>query len=485
MTYQLTPKYLNLRDNVWQSAGYDPHDAQMAIHNSQARFKVPCCGRRFGKSTSAVADLLPDYFVPNTVHWLVGPTYELGEREFEALHGFLLEMPEVYNHRDTHISYSPTAGNMKVKFPWNTLVKVVSAEKPKSLLGKGLSSAILCEAAQHEETTWTRYIRPALSDKRGRALFPSTPQGFNWFYKYHRRGKDDTQPQWASWQFPSWANTRIYSGPDDPEFVEIRANTSEMLFRQEYGAEFTAFEGRIYDDFREDVHVHDLSDLVKRSMRYWRNFWAIDFGFSNPFVCLDILVDPQDNVYVWREYYVRHKPVVVHAKELRRRDNPDGWHLNGIFADPADPDAVATLNMYLGATYARRVGVLQGIEAVKVLLKPNTENEGRPRLFIDIHCENLIREMYTLHMAENRKPGSTNNKEEQHKFDDHAADALRYFASEMYVLGAGNSLADVYKYTEDGAGSETYFRYDQDGGENMPLAPLVQQADISDLERML
>ena len=480
--YELTPEYLRIRSRLWGAMGYDPHDAQMDIHNSGARFKVPCCGRRFGKSTSAVADLLPDYFVPNTTHWLVGPTYELGEREFEQLYNFIMEMPEVFNHKDTHISYSPTAGNMKIEFPWNTLVKVVSAEKPKSLLGKGLSSAIMCEAAQHEELTWTRYIRPALSDKRGRAVFPSTPRGFNWFYNYYRRGQDPNQIQWDSWQFPSWSNTRIYSGEDDEEFDEIRQNTSQMLFDQEYGAKFTAYEGRIYTEFDEAIHVQPLEDVVKRSMAYWRNFWAVDFGFSNPFVCLDIMVDPQDNVYVWREYYVRHKPVVVHARELRRRDNPPGWHLNGIFADPADPDGVATLNMYLGAAFARRVGVFQGIEAVKVLMKIN-EDTDRPRLFIDPSCTNLIRELNTLHMAENRKPGSTNNREEQHKFDDHAADALRYFASEMFVLGAGTHLADIYKYTEAEGDAETYFRYDQNGLDI--VAPLTRRADTSDMEAYL
>jgi hypothetical protein len=32
----------------------------------------------------------------------------------------------------------------------------------------------------------------------------------------------------------------------------------------------------------------------------------------------------------------------------------------------------------------------------------------------------------------------------QHKVDDHAADALRYFVGPYFVLGAGSHLSDIY-----------------------------------------
>ena len=459
--YSHTSEYLRLRRNIWDKVDYDPHPAQMEIHESDARFKVACCGRRFGKSTSAIRDSWPDYFIPNTEHWLVGPTYELGEREFSVLYDDVLRMPEIANHKGTKVSYSVQAGNMRVVFPWNTVVKVVSAEKPKSLQGKGLSSAIMCESGEHEELTWTRYIRPALADRRGRALFPSTPKGYNWYYHYWRRGQvPETYPQWASWQFPSWANTHIFDGPDDPEIEEMRATMSVMLFEQEVEAKFTSYEGRIYNEFDESTHVVDLQPIVDKHLMFWRNFWTIDFGFSNPFVCLDVMIDPQDNVYVWREYYVRHLPVVTHAKRLKERANPTGFHVNSIFADPADPDGIATLALYLGSAFGRRVGWSQGVEQLKVLMKVNEETH-KPRLFIDPRCENLIRELNTLHLEENRKPGSNNNKEQQHKHDDHAADALRYFASEIFVLGAGAHLSDVYKYADLDGPKSGIFQYDQ------------------------
>jgi hypothetical protein len=462
--------------------GYEPHEAQMLIHDSAARFKVPCCGRRFGKSTSAIRDFWPDFMERGRTFWLVGPTYELGEREFEVLYDDVMNFPAAIRNR-CQISYSPAAGNMKVLFPWRTLVKVVSAEKPKSLLGKGLSGAIMCEAAEHEEITWTKYIRPALADRRGRAIFPSTPKGFNFYYHYHRRGlpgsntyvrearestinaaKGAYSAGWESWQFPSWANTHVFSGPDDPEFDEIRANTSQVIWEQEYEAKFTSFEGRVYDEFDERIHVTDLRDVVRKWLPFWKNYWGVDFGFKNPFACLDVMVDPEDNVYVWREYYVSGVPTIIHCDRLRQRDNPPGFHVDCIFADPAGADGVATLQLKLGQVFARKVGWLQGVEQLKVLFRGHKTDDGEtiPRIFIDRSCVNLIGELNTLHMVENKKPSSQNSKEQQHTHNDHACDALRYFCNEYFVLGAGTRLSDINKYADQmGKVGDTIFTYDQ------------------------
>ena len=56
--------------------GYEPHPLQWIYHNSEARFRVAVCGRRFGKSTMAGKDLQPELFLPNKRFWIDGPTYD-------------------------------------------------------------------------------------------------------------------------------------------------------------------------------------------------------------------------------------------------------------------------------------------------------------------------------------------------------------------------------------------------------------------------
>jgi hypothetical protein len=55
---------------LWAKIGYEPHPKQALFHNSAARFKVPVCGRRFGKSKMAAMEALPELFRPDTLGWI-------------------------------------------------------------------------------------------------------------------------------------------------------------------------------------------------------------------------------------------------------------------------------------------------------------------------------------------------------------------------------------------------------------------------------
>jgi hypothetical protein len=238
-------------------------------------------------------------------------------------------------------------------------------------------------------------------------------------------------------------------GYDDPELVRIRQNVSKQYWDQEYAADFTSFEGQIYPEFHENIHV--------RSIEYrpeWKNFWAFDFGFTDPFCCYDIMVDPADNVYVWREYQVSHQATWTHAHILKNRDNPLGFHVDAMYGDPAGADEIATLELVLGHVYSERVGWSLGVEAIKRHLQPV---EGPPKLFIDPTCIHLIRQMSQL-----RKPDIKEGKNErqgQHDYDDHGPDTLRYFFNHYFVLGHNTSLESVYTGSYARTEAATFFSY--------------------------
>src|SRR4051794_2622178 len=214
------------RRSFFNQIGYEPHsDTQWEVHESGARFKVTVCGRRWGKSTWSGHELAWHVFNPvnaGNIYWIVGPTYELGEREFEVVWDDLMIKLALMDRPDVKGSYSVKSGNMSIMMPWGTFVKVASADKPKSLLGKGLAGVIMSEPASHDEATWDKFIRPALSDKHGFGYFPGTPEGFNWLYKLYGYGQASERKEWASWKTPSWTNPIVYPlGRTDPEIVEI------------------------------------------------------------------------------------------------------------------------------------------------------------------------------------------------------------------------------------------------------------------------
>lgn len=448
---------------LFEKIGFTPHSpAQLEYCTSTARFNIPCCGRRWGKSIATGHRGTYKTFIPNTYNWIVAPTYKLGEKEFRII---WQDFEKLGILKHCKKAYSVKQGDMRIQTPWGSIVEVMSAEKPDGLLGEGLSHAIMSEAARHNRDTWEQYIEPALSDLQGSADFPSTPKGYNWYHGLWLLGQENkpaSNPdrytrEYNSWSFPSWTNPVRYPGGEkNAEIMRIRAVSSKTYFDQEYGAQFTSYAGAIYDEWDPRIHIRPHVFNPE-----WRNYVAFDFGFANPFVALDIQLSPNDDVFVWREYYSRYMSTVDHGNALKDRINPPGYHVDAMWGDPRGPDEMAILSPMIGHVSGQDVSWKHSVEWIKRLLK--RQPDGDPKLFVDPSCVNLIRQMEQLHVKEQTRSQSLGLDEFrgdgniQHKVDDHACDALRYFIGPYFVLGAGSHLADIYGTQYIGSESQDFF----------------------------
>ena len=86
---------------------------------------------------------------------------------------------------------NPREAEHRMEFPSGGVVEVKSAHNPESLRGAGLDLLVMDEAAYVREEAWTSSLRPALTDRRGKALFISTPRGRNMFYRLWKDGGGD------------------------------------------------------------------------------------------------------------------------------------------------------------------------------------------------------------------------------------------------------------------------------------------------------
>lgn len=427
--------------SLWEKTGYKPHPKQLLYHMSNARFKIPACGRRFGKSQMAAAENEPRLFEPNNpgLGWIVAPTYDTAD-EFQYMYDDLIIKMGLGKTKGVRSANNPRTGEMFIQMPWGDKVVVKSAEKPTSLVGKGLKWCILSEAAKLPPLIFKKYIRPALSDRHAPCSFPSTPEGLNWYKQLHDRGKTD--PQFASWNFPSWENPYVYPGGfEDPEIQSQMASAEDPWFWQEIGAKFTSIAGNIYGEFDEAIHVKPWTYQEELPNQLW-----LDFGFTNPFVALDVQITPSDEVHIWREYYVRQEPVHVHATVLRDRPSPRGYRIDVGYGDSADPNAVDTLGRILCPVIARpeaKDPVINGIREVKRFLRP-------PRLTVDPSCVHTIEEFNNYRSKE---PGQRINAEDPReapfKKDDHCMDAIRYGIMHQFVLGADSHLTEDFVGGDD------------------------------------
>jgi hypothetical protein len=459
-----------IRKFYFEKLGYKPHsDKQRHIHESTARFKVLACGRRYGKTTFGANDLtcaLMDHMHPG-YYWIVGPKYTTAEKEFRIVYNNIMRKLGLQSNKKITKAYNVKQGDMRIEMPWGTLLEVKSAQHKDTLLGEGLAGVIMAEAARHDSDTWEQYVRPALSDfgstgQRGWAIFTSTPRGYNWFQGAWMLGQIEGS-EYESWRLPSWENPIVYpGGRNDPEIKAIEDEVSTTWFLQEIAAEFTAFAGKIYPAFNPKIHV--------RSIEYnpmWVNTWALDYGWANPFCCYDVMIDPADNFYIWREYQVSERNTVDHARFLKAREQPERYHVDWGAGDPRGPDQASIIAAETGVQIYSNDIASNALESMKLgheyvarMLK--IREDGLPKLFIDPSCVHLIRQMEQLRAPDPVE--GKNSQEGQHKYDDHGPDAIRYLIGQYLHSGAGSSLADLYPPDSRTSEAATFFQ------NNAPLA---------------
>lgn len=199
---------------------------QQGVFQDKTRFKVIAAGRRCGKSRlSAVTLLIEALNCPeNSAVMYVAPT--LGQAR-TIIWDLLMDLgrPVI---KSAHIN------NLEITLVNGRKILVRGADNQDSLRGVSLSYLVLDEVAFIKPEIWEKVLRAALSDKKGRAMFISTPSGRNHFYEWFQLGKKEEDPEWKSWHFTTADNETI-----DPKEIEAAKRTlSSFAFKQEYLSSF-------------------------------------------------------------------------------------------------------------------------------------------------------------------------------------------------------------------------------------------------------
>ena len=204
----------------------------MEVALSPARFRVLACGRRRWGKTRLGAALCLKTAADGGRAWWVAPSYPMSVVGWRLIHRLALQIPGA----------EILKGDRRVTLPGGGEIQVRSADNPDSLRGEGLDLVVLDECAFIHEDAWQEAIRPALSDRKGRAMFISTPKGRNWFWRVWQRCIDEHDPEWHGWQLPTAANPYI----DTAEIEAARQGLPERVFEQEYLAMFLDDAGGIF-----------------------------------------------------------------------------------------------------------------------------------------------------------------------------------------------------------------------------------------------
>jgi hypothetical protein len=170
----------------------------------------------------------------------------------------------------------------RIDFPGGGWLQVRSADDPNSLRGEGLDLVVMDECAFTAEAAWNEALRPALSDRKGEALFISTPKGQNWFWRAWMKGQEEGN-EWMSWRFPSVTNPFL----DPAEIEAARKDQPERLFLQEYEAEFLEESGGVFRGVTAAVDKgRKLNETPKEGMAYSA---GVDLARIEDFTVIDVV----------------------------------------------------------------------------------------------------------------------------------------------------------------------------------------------------
>jgi len=314
-------------------------------------------------------------------------------------------------------------------------------ENPDALRGVKLRGLVIDEIAsiRNWDWLWSEVLRPTLTDYVAPALFISTPKGFNHFYSLFELGQR-SEGDYKSFRYVSYDNPYVPSSEIDKAKEELLEDT----FQQEYMADFRKYTGLIYKDFDRDVHVVEPFPIHDA----WAIYRGMDFGSTNPTACVWVAVDGDDNWFIFDEHYETGKTIDHHAgvlnsnllasKVLGTYGDPSGaqwikeFIQRKVFISPADKETGTNIASWV------RLGIEKVAEKLVIVPGHYVEipgvkfdiDKGRPKLFVFNNCINTIREFEAYRWREKAvtQAQDLNEPDVPEKANDHAMDALRYFA---------------------------------------------------------
>jgi hypothetical protein len=216
---------------------HKPDGDQWDYFNLPQRHTVGVIGRQYGKSTLAMLRKVRKLLAtPNGNHYWVSPIVPQARVQYER---FLnLYAPFISKHNKSH---------MEARLLNGSWTHYKGSDNPSSLKSDTLTAATLDECGTMHESVWQESIRPMLAVKKGGCDFIGTPKGKNWFYMLTENAK--RSDGWGFHHAPS--NRSPFFSQD--EFDQIRATTTEQVFRQEYMAEFVEDGSEVFRNFRQCI----------------------------------------------------------------------------------------------------------------------------------------------------------------------------------------------------------------------------------------
>ena len=395
---------------------YQPRSVFLPLHNRSKRWACVVAHRRAGKTVAMCADLVIgalETALPRPQFAYLAPFRDQAKR---VAWNYLKELTKDFQVKE------PNESELRIDIRnghgGESRIYVAGADNPDALRGMYFDGVVLDETGQMRPSAWYSVLRPALSDRKGWAIFAGTPAGKNFFWqlKEEARLNPDTH---LLLELPA-SKTGIL---DAEELRDAKAQMTEETYLTEYEISFeAAIPGAYYAKQIGELYNNKQIGQYALDPNFPVDF-AADLGFTDSCSWWGWQTTPSGYRIV--EFYEADgQPIQHYIDWLKGRSYKVG---NVYLPHDAKAKSLQTgksiveqfLTNGIRPQIAPELSLQDGIEAARLILNKCWFNEETTYDGIN-HLRAYMREWDERTQTFKSKP-----KHDQHS---HGADAFRYFA---------------------------------------------------------
>lgn len=393
-----------------------PH--QKAVMTCRKRHRGLNLHRRAGKTVLCIFDGLETQLgcaLPEPRVGYIAPFLKQAKRlAWDYLSNTAKQAPDFFsiNQSELTVTFKPK----------NSKFMLLGADNIDAIRGMYFDKIIVDEIADCDPRLWPQVIRPALADRKGRALLAGTPKGrANLLYDLSRKDPDD--PDWAYFKYDCTETDML----DPTEIEAMRREMSDALFQQELMCSFNAaLVGAVYGAEMNALQNGGRYTLVKYDASL-PVYTAWDLGFADATAVWVVqFVGTECRIIGYREYTLTPLANIVKEVLAWGQEHDVVWSYHYAPHDievreygSGKSRRQVAHELGLWFTTVPNWSIEDGIEAVRLLL---------PHVWIDKdECERGLEVLVNYKFAFDEMTRSFKTKP-QHDWTSHGADAFRMLA---------------------------------------------------------
>lgn len=388
---------------------------QQTIFDDPSRFRVVSGGRRLGKSYLSMWEMARQARYPNQKIMYVAPSYRQAKSIiWEELKSKLISKRWVKKINESELSIQLVNGST---------ITLRSADAGESIRGIA-SDLVVCDemAFFPSASIWTDIIRPTLSDRQGKALFISTPQGMgNFFYDLWMDAHN--LEDWSAFQFTTLEGGQV----SEKEIEAAKRDLDPKTFKQEYEASFQSSGNIIFYAFHQD-NIEKFGGEIPNQIHI-----GLDFNISK--MTAVVAVKYKTGLHIVDEIVLRNTNTDEMCQAIKQK-YPDKMVF--MYVDAAGSQRKTSAGGNTDHTILQQYGFKVMANKANPLVKDriNAGNRllcdasGKRNLFVDPHCKETI----TAISKWEYQPNTSIPKKDAEKGYDGVNDSWSYMVSFLYPI---------------------------------------------------